>query len=233
MKKTLIIIMTAVILAMLSPGICHAGSVPEDLLGSDNAQLYFGEVLDYHENTETAVVTPVKNIKGDVVIGSKRTLEDCVTVGKKDTIPKRGEVCLIAYYDDVNPIYIFKVTSDNLPTLKIKNIEGADMWMRLQEYINDGEYTQAEIKRVAGQGLAAETNKETHFAKFLLSPLYTGGAFVISAVLILLYIILSFIKRRWSEIINTIAGCMLTVYGLAAAGGAKHYFLYRLYEKWG
>ncbi len=232
MKKKIHFSIIIMMLIVLSVSICYAGSVPEDLLGDDNAKLYFGEVLDYSEKTESAVVIPVKNIKGDIVIGSKQTLERCVPIGTKDNLPKKGEVCLIAYYDEVNPNYIFKTTSDNLPTLKIKNIEGMDMFERLQGYINDGSYTKAESERVTGLSTNVQAVNEIKHPPMHWF-LYTKSAFYVSLSFILIYIFLSLIKRRLSKIAQIITGCILTLYGLVAASGAKQYFLYKLYDKWG
>lgn len=231
MKKISFLVIIIALMTLFA-SICYAGSVPEDILSSDHARLYFGEILDYHEKTQTAVVIPTKNIKGDIVIGSKQSLENCIPVGTKDNIPKKGEVCLIAYYDEVNPNYIFKTTSDNLPTLKIKNIEGMDMFERLQEYINDGSYTKAESERVAGLSTNVQAVNEIKYPPMHWF-LYTKTAFYISLSFILIYIFLSLIKRRWSKIVQIIVGCTLTLYGLVAAGGAKQYFLYKLYDKWG
>ncbi len=228
MKK--IILAVLLFLLVLPAAICRAGSIPEDLLSSDSAQLYLAEVLEYHQGSETTVVTPVKNIKGDIVIGSKQTLENSNPVGKRDINPKKGELCLIAYYDEINPIYIFKVTDSNIPTLKIKNVEGFEMWERLQEYINEGAFTEAEVKRVAGN--AAEVS-ETPKNPFLLSPLYGMEAVIISLALVLLSFILGFVKNGWSKILRIVAGSALALYGLVAAGFSKHYFSYKLYEKWG
>lgn len=232
MKKKIHFSIIIIMLIVLSASICYAGSVPEDILGSDHARLYFGEILDYYEKTKTAVVIPVKNIKGDIVISSKHSLPDCVPVGTKNSTPKKGEVCLIAHYDDVNPIYIFKTTSDNLPTLKIKNIEGMDMFERLQGYINDGSYTKAENERIAGLSTGVQSVNDIKHPPVHWF-LYTKTTFYISVFFILIYIFLSLIKRRWSKIAQIIAGCILTLYGLVAAGGAKQYFLYKLYDKLG
>ena len=62
-------IMTCVIiLAVLLPTITAiAGDIPESLLHSEDAEIFFGEVIAYHPDKENPdiVVSPVAMIKGD------------------------------------------------------------------------------------------------------------------------------------------------------------------------
>ena len=52
-----------------------AGDIPESLIWNDEAQIFFGEVIDYYPDKDepSISVSPVKKIKGDVNIGSKQT----------------------------------------------------------------------------------------------------------------------------------------------------------------
>ncbi len=133
------------IFLMLISNTAFAGDIPESLLMSDDAHIFFGEVIYYHPNKEipTVQVSPVKVIKGDLVEGSFQTYLKANPVG--DFKPKQDEIYLFTYYDDANTTDIFEVTSYDTSTLKLKHVEG-DMWERFEKYLNDGEYGVAKIE---------------------------------------------------------------------------------------
>ena len=142
MKKTLLIILALLSFLMFSITV-FAGDVPEGLLSNDNAQVFFGEVLNYNDNTVT--VCPRVKIKGDVLTGTKQIYDKPCPVGNFKVIA--GNVYLFTYFDENNETYIFEVTSYDTATLKLKGIQG-DMWERFQKYLNDGEYEKAEQERI-------------------------------------------------------------------------------------
>ncbi len=125
----------------------YAGSVPEDLLHYDEAQIFFGEVIDYSPNKENPHVSvcPVKKIKGDIKLGTKQGYDNANPVG--DINIKPGNVYLFTYFDENNPTDIFEVTSYDTKTLKLKNVTG-DMWGRFEKYLNEGKYEKAEQERI-------------------------------------------------------------------------------------
>ncbi len=143
MKKLIGFICISILLLSLSVTV-FAGSVPEDLLHYDGAQIFFGEVLAYTENGSVAV-SPVKKIKGDVLTGTKQNYSKANAVGDIDIKP--GNVYLFTYFDENNPTDIFEVTTYDTKTLKLKNVEG-DMWERFEKNLNDGEYEKAEQERI-------------------------------------------------------------------------------------
>ena len=142
MKK--FIITVAVTVLMLFRVNVFAGDIPESLL-SDQAQLFFGEVVDYHPDKENPSigVSPVKVIKGDIVEGSYRVYNSPWPMGNFTVVP--GEIYLFTYYDDVNTTDIFEVTTYDTKTLKLKHVEG-DMWKRFEKYLNEGRYGEARIE---------------------------------------------------------------------------------------
>lgn len=146
MKKTFALIF-AVLIFCITVIPCLAGSVPEDLLGSDDAQVFFAKVTEYHPDKDrpTIELTPVKNVKGDVSIGTEQSYLEAVPVG--NFTPNVNDVYLFAYYNSNNPTYIFRVSDYDTKTLKIKGISGMDMWERFEEYLNKGKYEEAERKR--------------------------------------------------------------------------------------
>ena len=149
MKK--IISILSLVAIMLSMSItAFAGSIPEDLLYEDFAQIFFAEVVYYHPDKENPDIelSPVKVVKGDVKTGVKLTYYNPNTVG--DFKVKEGNVYLFTYFDENNPTDIFEVTSYDTSTLKLKNIEG-DMWKRFEQYLNEGRYLGAEQERLDKQ----------------------------------------------------------------------------------
>jgi len=156
MKKVISIL--SLVAIMLSMSItAFAGSIPEDLLHSDDAQIFFAEVVYYHPDKEKPDIdlSPVKVIKGDVKTGVKLTYYNPNTVGNFKV--KEGNVYLFTYFDENNPTDIFEVTSYDTSTLKLKNVEG-DMWKRFEQYLNEGRYLEAEQERLDKQneGLPVE-----------------------------------------------------------------------------
>ncbi len=143
MKNLISFICTTILLLSLSVTV-FAGSVPEDLLHYDGAQIFFGEIISYTENGDVAV-SPVKKIKGDINRGTKQTYSNANAVG--DIGVKPGNVYLFTYFDENNPTDIFEATSYDTKTLKLKNVEG-DMWERFEKNLNNGEYERAEQKRI-------------------------------------------------------------------------------------
>lgn len=89
MKK--IISTLVVTLSLLLTVNVFAGDIPESLL-SDQAQLFFGEVVDYHRDKKNPSigVSPVKVIKGDIVEGSYRVYNSPWPMGNFTVVP--GEI---------------------------------------------------------------------------------------------------------------------------------------------
>ena len=72
--KKRIAVLGIVFVLLISSLQVYAGDIPESLLHSEDAQIFFGEVLAYHPNKETPTieVSPVKKIKGNVKEGTKQ-----------------------------------------------------------------------------------------------------------------------------------------------------------------
>ena len=157
MKKVISILsLVAIMLSMSITAL--AGSIPEDLL-MDQSQIFFAEVVYYHPNKEKPDIefSPVKKIKGDVKLGTKQIAYNFNTVGDFDI--KEGNVYLFTYFDENNPTDIFEVTSYDTSTLKLKNVQG-DMWKRFEQYLNNGDYEEAEQDRRERLGLLDEIMDE-------------------------------------------------------------------------
>ena len=145
MKKISIAILSSIII-LISSLTVFAGDIPESLLHSEDAEIFFGEVIAYHPNKEnpTITVSPVAMIKGDKAKeGTLQHYYNPNTVG--DFKIRLDNIYLFTYFDEANPTDIFDVTTFDTRTLKLKNVEGA-MWKRFEKYLNDGEYGEARIE---------------------------------------------------------------------------------------
>ncbi|MBQ4332844.1 MAG: hypothetical protein IJC33_03605 [Clostridia bacterium] len=149
-----------------------AGSVPEDILHYDGAQLFFAEVVDCRSEGVDAQVElrPVKVVKGEVPLDTVLTYEEAIGVG--DFAIQKGVAYLFAYYDENNPTYVFRTTGYDPSSLSLVMPEEFrdNMWGRLEAYLRDGSYTAAEVERRQRLGLPQRdmTNSDA------LPPLDTG-----------------------------------------------------------
>ena len=69
MKKLISLISIVILLLSLSVTV-FAGSIPEDLLHYDDAQIFFAEVMDNYKSPDgvpCVEVKPLKVVKGDVI----------------------------------------------------------------------------------------------------------------------------------------------------------------------
>ena len=138
MKKLLFIVCAMILLSL---SVCHAGDIPESLLGGDKTQVYFGEVKEVRGKGITIIQR--QNIKG-------RFSQDCeLTFGEfvfTDS-PRPGETYLCGYIDNNNPLYIWEVTSLDTRNLSIINTD--NMSKRMQEYLNSGRFEEEKERQAA------------------------------------------------------------------------------------
>lgn len=185
------ICITVMILSMSMTAL--AGDIPESLIWNDEAQIFFGEIIDYYPDKDepSISVSPVKKIKGDVNIGSKKTYLKPNPMGGAEIV--EGNVYLCVYYDEVNPFDIFEVTSYDTKTLKVKGIEG-DMWERFQEYINNGEYERTELERTGIEPSEVDEEKlpplKSPYANFIYWFIYNSKvAYTIGTIIVIAIVI--------------------------------------------
>ncbi len=131
-----------------------AGSIPEDLLGNENAKLYIGRVdgrttldeatLPYEENKVLYIdITPTYKYKGDVEIGVS---EMHTSHNFGSFIPEKDKEYLFGYIDE-NNFYIYEIKSRDENSIRLVNSDKYDMTKRLEDYINEGVFARAEIER--------------------------------------------------------------------------------------
>lgn len=139
----------AVMLILLSvPIVCHAGSVPEDLLNADSAQVYFGEVKSVDDGSITVIQK--KSIKGEFVKDRELIYQSFAFTDS----PETGTTYLCGYFDENNPLYVWEITGTDTKTMTLQNTD--DMSKRMQEYLNKGEFEEKEKERLAGESTKDE-----------------------------------------------------------------------------
>ena len=145
MKRLIAILTVLLCMTIILPLTAFAGDIPESLLYSENAQIFFGEVLSYHPNKENPdiEVTPVAGIRGNVQEGTKQTYNNPNPIGSFNV--RVGKVYLFSYYEGDNYIDFFEVTTYNTRTLKVRHVEGP-MWERFEQYLNEGKYGETKIE---------------------------------------------------------------------------------------
>lgn len=171
--KRIFLCVFAIIMLMCFSYTVSAGSVPEDLLYDDNAQIFFAEIIEYKEDTENSYansyikVIPVKKVKGDIEIGDTLTYKSpCIVGGFKI---KANKAYLLAYFDENNPIYVLRASDYDVKSIDLIDVdEDNGMWSRFETYIKNGEYTKAETERLKNSG---EDNQELQI-KGELPPLH-------------------------------------------------------------
>jgi len=199
MKKLISLISIAILLLSLSVTV-FAGSIPEDLLHYDDAQIFFAEVMDNYKSPDgvpCVEVKPLKVVKGDVKVGSGDNEVYYVyynpnTIG--DFKVKVGNVYLFTYFDENNPTDIFEVTGYETSTLKLKNVEG-DMWKRFEKYLNNGDYEKAELERRDRLGLSVEVTE----ASENLPPMENNGneyILITFAILFITMLVAGFVVKK-------------------------------------
>ena len=149
--KKLICLLGVFIIILTMTFSASAGSIPEDLLHSDDAKLYIGTVegFSYKEIPSSPyikvialAVNPIEHIKGDVEIGKTITYKD--TNIYMNLV--EGKDYLIAYLDQHN-IYAYEIKSKTNDRIILVDSDKYDMVQRLEEYLNDGSYAADERER--------------------------------------------------------------------------------------
>lgn len=167
MKKISMFLLLIVVIFV--PNVSFAGDIPEWLLQDEDTQTFIGEVKEMTEESVTLIQR--YNIKGEFEEGSKQTYPVRSSLILEDV--KVGETVLCGYADE-NNLYLYKIK-------KFKNgrIELSDdypMTKRLEEYINNGDFAKAELKRLSGNDTKQAESKEETSAKDSNQTDIIGGA---------------------------------------------------------
>lgn len=127
--------MTALIISSIT---AYAGDIPESLLGSEDAQVFFGTVLNKNDTAMTIAQT--KKVKGKYSENALYTYTDYMLFGGDTKDIEEGKTYLCGYLNANNPLYMWETTSTDTATLKIRNKTGGGMEERMEEYLNNGDF---------------------------------------------------------------------------------------------
>ncbi len=136
------------------PGV--AGSVPEDLLYSDDAMLFFGEIKSADDGAITVI--QVQKIKGSFEENAELTYDECWLEN-----PEVGKVYLCGYFDEHNPLYLWETDSRDIGAITI--LQDDEMAQRLQQYLNEGRFAEEEAARMVRmeQKALVEAEREARY----------------------------------------------------------------------
>lgn len=159
MKNKLLMLCLLSVICVLTVSSSYAGDIPESLLCSDEAEVYFGEVIKVDEKSVTVIQRI--HIKGEFVQDREVTYAPYGYWGDGwSSQPRKGKMYLIGK-SDANNITIVETEGTDPATLKLTHryatTEGT-MAHRLQEYLNNGDFAEAEAKRVARKEAEAKRN---------------------------------------------------------------------------
>ncbi len=149
MKK----IIAVLVLLITMSSVVFAGSIDVDILAQDNAQLFIGTLEDFttvknphtqQEFVDTAVVTAVEKIKGDVEIGVAKTYSSGCHF---ESGAEKGTQHLFVYFNEHN-FYLYEMASWDNGKIKLKNSDKYGLTKSVEDMINDGTYARAEEERL-------------------------------------------------------------------------------------
>lgn len=145
MMKKLIAVFVVVSTLLLSCFPVLAGDIPEALSYEDDAKVFVGTLLSCFDSpigTKDVTVLPTVKIKGDVELGVDDTFEGCYFPNQE---PEIGAEYFFGWLSNTE-VYAYEIKSrtDNKITIHITD-EFAE---RIQNYLDEGMYQQAEIERV-------------------------------------------------------------------------------------
>lgn len=151
--KRFIIFLVAIILVCIGSMTCFAGDVPEGLLNNNEALVFFGEVQEVGADKISVLVT--ENIKGTAVTGQVYEYDEWAFTSE----PQAEQVYLCGYYDENNPLYVWEITNTDIGFININNSD--DMSNRMEEYINNGDFTRAQEELLTVEVAASEEDNES------------------------------------------------------------------------
>ena len=144
MKKLLGLLGVMAILLTMSVSV-FAGDIISTYLVKDGAQVYFGEVKDFTNNTVTIIQK--KNIKGEFKQDSEYTYERRDFTTHKELEIDKIYLCTVIPTETYIHIRIWEVTSTDTKTLEV--IEDHTFAYEMQQALNKGSFEEAEQKRLA------------------------------------------------------------------------------------
>ncbi len=148
MKKYICFICTVILSLSLAVPVM-AGDIPEALSYEDDAKVFIGTLLNFtnspvgnSSDEKDVTVLPTLKIKGEVEVGVDDTYECCYFV---KTTPQKGAEYFFGWLSNTE-VYAYEVKSrtDDKITLHVTD----EFSERIQNYLDEGLYKQAETARV-------------------------------------------------------------------------------------
>ncbi len=131
-----------IIFTMLLTVSCFGGDVPDELLFTETAQVYFGKVVSI--DGEKIAFSQTKKVKGAFTEGNILVYEKFSLFG--GGTPKTDEIYLCGAVDKSNSLYVWKTTGTDTKNVKISSDDS--MSKKMEKYLNDGEFDKKEQERI-------------------------------------------------------------------------------------
>ena len=157
MKKLIGIILVLVMLCALSIS-AFAGDTPEVVLKEDDQVLFIAIVDDYKKNYDdepryygydSIKVKVFERIKGNVAVGEVIECKGSLSYEKK---PKKGDYYLCHCTNEKDSLFMWAIeekTGNQIKLLNSEEYNEYDIINRIENYINDGSYAEAEALRLS------------------------------------------------------------------------------------
>lgn len=188
MKKIVLTIAALLIFATT----VYAGDIPEGLITNDSAKIFTATVTDV--NSEAVTLKVICKIKGEVT--EDEILSMPYFEFNWNTKANTADSCVITAIDGKS-YYSFKTTSTDPKALKLlyhttnksMNMLGFSMDERFEQYINDGTYERAELKRLentnavkADAANEPTTNPKTNYTQYIVCSI--AGTIIIALLIL-------------------------------------------------
>ena len=143
-KHNLFIIPTILIMLFtIMTSQVKAGDIPETMLTQKDSSTFFGEIITI--NGDKITVEQKKNIKGKFEEGKQETYNrwHYSASGNPEKL-EIGKTYLIGKINNNNKVYIWAFENEDLEKIKILSTD--NMYKRLNEYLNQGKFTEENLK---------------------------------------------------------------------------------------
>ena len=143
--KNIVSLMGVIVILLTMSVSVFGGDIPNSYLVEDDAQVYFGEVKEFTNNTVTIIQK--KNIKGEFKQDSEYTYERKDFTTHKELEIGKIYLCTVIPAETYIHISIWEVTSTDTKTLEV--IEDHTFAYDMQQALNRGSFEKAEQRRLA------------------------------------------------------------------------------------
>ncbi len=142
LKKVCNFVLLFLVLLPLTSLNAFAGDIPESFMAGEQKALFIGKITAI--DTDTITITPSSVMMGSIEQSEVQIKKFDKYHGTSDK-PQTGDFIVAVLLDDdkIDDTWVFKSTSDDYKSLKLVG-EQDELVIRYEEYINDGEYYEAQ-----------------------------------------------------------------------------------------